>query len=135
MTWTLASLKTAARNAAIGTVLSLAVFSANPAAAAEPAQNFSLELGAPSGSAEFGVQKKSGADFIFACLTNKQIRKGLYAYGFEEVSFVRNLKKQRVQVEALYDDWYYSMRVDRCTGHVDRVKKLYPADEGFDLPF
>ena len=61
------------------------------------------------------------------------IRRGLRDYGFEDIAFIRELSRNRVVVEALYeDDWYYSMRVHRCRGYVDRVRPLYPADEGYD---
>ena len=42
--------------------------------------------------------------------------------------------KRNVRVQAGYDDWYYSMRIHRCSGVVDKIKKLYPVwdDEDWD---
>jgi hypothetical protein len=56
--------------------------------------------------------------------------------GFDDIDFVKELKHDRVRVEALYDDdgWYYSMRIDRCDGEVDQIKPLYEADT-FDIDF
>lgn len=69
------------------------------------------------------------------CLTNKQIRKGLSKAGFEDIEFVKELKKKRVRVEALYEDgWVYSMRVDRCDREVDQIEALYEEDD-FDIEF
>ncbi len=74
----------------------------------------------------------------FSCLSNSQIRRGLRRVGFEEIEFVRELRNDRVVVEALYerDGWVYSMRVDRCDGRVDRIRPLYYYDDfGFSLRF
>jgi hypothetical protein len=106
-------------------------------AEAKPLQAFQLDLGIQQqqqkqgGDAQF---KKSGPN-KWDCLTNKQIRKGLKSYGFYDIDFVANLNNNRVRVEAGYDDWYYSMRIDRCDGEVDKIKKLYPAFDEDDFPF
>lgn len=94
--------------------------------------NFGAGNGSKSEMQTFDSKKK-GTEFAPVCLTNRQIRRGLRDYGFEDIAVVRELSRNRVIVEALYeDDWYYSMRVHRCRGYVDRVRPLYPADEDFD---
>ncbi|HEY9012764.1 MAG TPA: hypothetical protein VIN06_17295 [Devosia sp.] len=104
-----------------------------PVAAQSLGSDFSFGSGSGDSSEmqTFGAPRK-GQEFAPACLTNRQIRRGLRDYGFEDVAFVRELSRNRVIVEALYeDDWYYSMRVHRCRGYVDRVRPLYPADEDY----
>jgi hypothetical protein len=127
------------RAAVLAVVLAGTAMSAVPVQAA-PLQGFSLDV-KPQGEGKEMLQykqfKKKGFgpnDFFNWCLTDKQIRKGLKAYGFFDVEIVDHLGKNRVRVHAGYDDWYYSMRIHRCSGVVDKIKKLYPAwdDEDYD---
>jgi hypothetical protein len=93
--------------------------------------NFGAQSGGDAEMQTFDARKK-GQEFAPVCLTNRQIRRGLRDFGFEEIAFVRELSRNRVVVEALYeDDWYYSMRVHRCRGYVDRVRPLYPFDDDY----
>jgi len=120
-----------ARFAAI-VLCALAIGSA-PAAAQSLDLEFSFGTGGGGNSETqtFGTEKK-GKDFAPACLTDRQIKRGLRDYGFEDIAITRQLSRNRVTVEALYeDDWYYSMRVHRCRGYVDRVRPLYPADDDY----
>ena len=140
----LATLRNTGRAAVLAVVLAgTALAAATPAAYAAPLQGFSLDV-KPQGDGlemkQFKQMKKKGFgpnDFFFWCLTDKQIRKGLKAYGFYDIDIVAHLSKNRVRVEAAYDEWYYSMRIHRCTGEVDKIKKLYPVwdDEDDDFPF
>ena len=125
------------RAAIVAVVLAGTAMSAVPVQAS-PLQGFSLDV-KPQGGGNDMLQykqfKKKGLgpnDFFNWCLTDKQIRNGLINYGFEEVHIVDHLGKNRVRVEAVYGDWYYSLRVHRCSGLVDRIKKLYPVDYGDD---
>ena len=140
-----ANLKTAGRVAVLAIALSGVALTAVPAQAA-PLDAFKLELAAPQ--VDIGAQTQMKT-FVYDedeeyddydwCLTNKQIRKGLKKADFDDIEFVQELKKHRVRVHALYedDDWYYSMRIDRCTGEVDKIKRLYPAydEDDFDIEF
>lgn len=93
--------------------------------------NFGAENGGKSEMQTFDSGKSK--EFAPVCLTNRQVRRGLRDYGFEDIDIVRELSRNRLIVEALYeDDWYYSMRVHRCRGYVDRVRPLYPADDDYD---
>jgi hypothetical protein len=140
----LSFLKSTVRVAIVGIALGGVALTALPAQAA-PQLGTSLQLAAPA-KPDAGQQtmqmKKFGADDDYDyddyhwCLTNKQIRKGLKKADFDEIDFVKELKHHRVRVEAYYeeDGWYYSMRIDRCTGEVDQIKPLYEADD-FDIDF
>lgn len=130
------TLRQTGRAAVLAVVLAGTALSAVPVQAAPNMGGFSLEV-KPQGGDQKQMQqyKKKGFgpnDFFNWCLTDKQIRRGLKAYGFFEVEITDRLSKDRVRVEAGYDDWYYSMRINRCTGVVDRIKKLYPVDDEDD---
>ena len=142
------TLKSFSRLAILSVTVATVAFSAIPAQAA-PSLGGSLSLGAPSapqvqmdagGGQQTMQMKKFGGDDEYDdydwCLTNKQIRKGLRRADFTDIDFVKELKKHRVRVEALYEDdgWVYSMRIDRCSGEVDQIKPLYEADD-FDIEF
>jgi hypothetical protein len=104
---------------------------------AAPLQGFSLDVKPQGGENQKQLQQYKKKDFgpndfFNWCLTDKQIRKGLINYGFEDVHIVDHLSKNRVRVEAAYDEWYYSFRVNRCSGVVDKIKKLYPIWEEED---
>lgn len=131
------TLRQTGRAAVLAVVLAGTALSAVPAQAAPNMGGFSLDVKPQGGGDQKQLQqyKKKGFgpnDFFNWCLTDKQIRRGLKAYGFFDVEIVDYLGKNRVRVEAGYDDWYYSMRINRCSGMVDRIKKLYPVDEEDD---
>jgi hypothetical protein len=130
------TLRQTGRAAVLAVVLAGTALSAVPVQAAPNMGGFSLEV-KPQGGDQKQMQqyKKKGFgpnDFFNWCLTDKQIRRGLKAYGFFDVEITDRLSRNRVRVEAGYDDWYYSMRINRCSGMVDRIKKLYPVDEEDD---
>ena len=127
------TLRQTGRAAVLAVVLAGTALSAVPVQAA-PLQGFSLEIKPQGGEnqKQFKQFKKKNFgpnDFFNWCLTDKQIRKGLQNYGFDDVHIVDHLSKNRVRVEAAYDEWYYSFRVNRCSGMVDKIKKLYPVWE------
>ena len=141
-------LKTLARVAIVSLALSGVALTTLPAQAAPSLGDaLKLDLGvappADGGGTTTMMMKKSGGDsydydddYWCADLTNKQIRKGLKKADFDDIDFVKELKHNRVRVEALYegDGWVYSMRIDRCDGEVDQIKPLYEAED-FDFDF
>ena len=129
-------LRQTSRAAVLAVVLAGTAMTAVPVQAA-PLQGFSLDIKPQGGEnqKQFKQFKKKDFgpnDFFNWCLTDKQIRKGLQNYGFDDVHIVDHLSKNRVRVEAAYDEWYYSFRVNRCSGVVDKIKKLYPVWEEED---
>jgi hypothetical protein len=130
----LSLLKHTGRAAVLALVLAGSALSAAAPVQAAPPQGFSLDVAPPSGGdaktlQQYKQKNFSPNDFFNWCLTDKQIRRGLRNYGFEDVQIVGYQSKNRVRVEAIWDDWVYSMRVHRCTGQVDRIKQLYPVWE------
>lgn len=127
-------------------------------AQAQPSFNFQIEIpGQGGGSAQFGFgtgPNQPGSGFggpgfggpgfgpghggwhdrrpghHMRCLTDREIRRGLQNYGFFNLAIVRELPRNRVTVEGAQGNWVYSMRVDRCTGEVDRVERLYRTGRG-----
>ena len=130
------TLRQTGRAAVLAVVLAGTALSAVPVQAAPNMGGFSLDVKPQGGDQkqlqQFKKKNFGPNDFFNWCLTDKQIRKGLINYGFEEVHIVDHLGKNRVRVEAAYDEWYYSFRVNRCSGLVDKIKKLYPVWEEDD---
>ena len=128
-----------ARAAVVAIVL--AVVAMSPAQAAPPnlSSSFSLEVKPQGGDQkqlqQFRNRQFAPSDFYDWCLTDRQIRRGLRSYGFTDIELVGNSSRNRVRVEATYGDWVYSMRVHRCSGMVDRIKKLYPVWEDDDYEY
>ena len=131
------TLRTTGRAAVVAFVLAGTALTAMPVEAKQ-LNNFSLQV-KPQGDMQGKSLKKFKNDdnaFFFWCLSDKQIRKALKNYGFYDIDIVAYLGKNKVRVEAGYDDWYYSFRLNRCSGEVDKIHKLYPAyDEEDDFPF
>ena len=140
-----ADFKAIVRAAAFTIAAGSIALSCMPAQAQELSlDQFSLQL--PGGAAPeentFGTSRsgQSGQDFGWRCLSNREVRWGLTDYGFRRVEIVRNLRRERVAVEGQWGNWLYSMRVDKCTGEVDRVEAVRPVrrrgdDFGFGMGF
>lgn len=139
------SFKTVTRAAVVALALGATTLSAAPAFAQDAPSGFSLQL--PGGNGETqrsqtfgnGPQGNHGGwddDYEFRCLTNREVRRGIAAYGFRRVQIVRELRRHRVEVRATYGNWLYSMRVDKCTGEVNRVQRIRRVfGGGFGLQF
>jgi hypothetical protein len=70
------------------------------------------------------------------CLTNREIRRGIEANGYEQVEVRRELQRNRVEVAGQSGNWLYSMRVDKCSGEVDRLQRIRRVQGGgFGLQF
>ena len=90
------------------------------------------EMGTSDSSRHNGYYDDDQDDFYY-CLDDRDIIRGLRAYGFERVKIVRYLRGERVEATAYWGRNQYSMRIDRCTGVVDRVRLLRRS--GFGLQF
>lgn len=144
MTTFLSHFKTLGAAALIAATLGTAGLAVTPALAqGEPPTGFSLNV--PGGNGNDTMRPQSGApesatgtynpdtdDFDY-CLEDREIVQGLRDYGFQRVRIVRYLRGERVEVTAYWGRNQYSMRVDRCTGQVDRVRLLRRS--GFGLQF
>ena len=127
--------KTATRAAVVALALGATTLTAMPAFAQDAPSGFSLQLPGAEGqdtqrSQTFGNGPQGGNhggwddDYGFRCLTNREVRRGIAAYGFSRVEIVRELGRDRVEVRAIYRNWLYSMRVDKCSGEVNRLQRI-----------
>jgi hypothetical protein len=125
----LRTFKISARAAVVALALGATAFTAMPAQAA-PSSSFTLQLGNGGqfgNGVQFGngnIQLQFGNDFINYCLTNSQIKAELHDHGFRKVQIVKKLSARKVVAVGRYYGTWYEMRIDRCTGKVDKVKKL-----------
>jgi hypothetical protein len=134
MTLTLSTLKKSGRAALVALAMGAVSMTAMPVqAASEPSFNFQLGIGNDGGVMGFELNNKKNFNKwkpIKKCLTDRQVERGLEWYGFDDADVVRKLTKNRVLVIAEWNNRFYSMRVNKCTGEVSDVKRLR---KGFDF--
>ena len=122
------SFKSFTRAAVVAVALGASTLTAAPAFAQEAPSGFSLQL--PDGEGQSTQRSQTFGqggwddEYGFRCLTNREVRRGIAAYGFSRVEITREMRRDRVEVRAVYGNWLYSMRVDKCTGEVDRVQRI-----------
>jgi hypothetical protein len=100
------------------------------AAPAQAAVGFQLNFGGPGPGPGPGVHLRFGMPNYFDfCLTNSQIRRELRQNGYRNVDIIReNNRTDKVwAVGKKRGDWFL-MRVDRCTGRVDRIREVDAPD-------
>jgi len=145
--------KNTSRAAVVALALGASALTALPAQAAGhgpgggngPAMTFQLDLGSDggrNGNQTFAPQGQGQGRVIVPdhrpgrfCLNDRQIRRGIASYGFDNVRIRRDVGRDRVEVNGVYGRWLYSMRVNRCTGYVDRVQPIRPAFGGGGFGF
>lgn len=143
--------KTLARAAIVALALGSGMLAVIPAQAQQaPAFTFNLDVPGGQGTMSFGGgnafggqdsapmprHQTDGANSGTRCLTNREIRRGVEAYGYDRVEVSRDLEGDHVEVAGQYGNWLYSMRVDKCTGAVDRVERVRRLQGGgFGLQF
>jgi hypothetical protein len=138
------ALKTSSRAAVIALALGASALTAMPAQAApgEPSFNFQLGIGGGGGNS-FDLQldsngkKKPGKFPINICLSDSQIERGLRDYGFRNVDVIRHLSKNRVQALGDWNRKTYIMTVNKCSGQVTDIKRVYRhgGGNGFGFSF
>lgn len=114
-----------------------ALMAAAPVQAAPP-PSFGLSF-------EFGQQSPRGNVFLHFgdrnyfkyCLTDRQIENGLRKKGYRNIEQVREERRNnKVWYVARKSGHWYQMRVDRCTGKVDRIREIHRRGNGsFTLNF
>jgi hypothetical protein len=132
------ALKTGLRAGIVALALGGTALVAAPVQAASPNFGFQLNFG-NGGFGGGGIVLHFGDDNYFDyCLTNSQIRSALRNKGYSYVKIVKesNNTNKVWAIGKKYGDWY-QLRVDRCTGKVDRVEQIYPdgPDNSFNLTF
>jgi hypothetical protein len=133
------TMKTGLRAGVVALALAGTALVAVPAQAAQPTFGFSLNFGNFGGGNGGIVLHFGDDDYWDFCRTNSQIRSALRNAGYSQVKIVKesNNTNKVWAIGKKHGDWY-QMRVDRCTGKVDRIKEIYPIDNGgnsFNLTF
>ncbi|RYE46725.1 MAG: hypothetical protein EOP21_06195 [Hyphomicrobiales bacterium] len=137
MTLTLSTLKKSGRAAVVALAMGAVSMTAMPVqAASEPSFNFQLGIGNDGGVMGFELNKKSKKGYypIKRCLTDRQVERGLEYYGFDDADVVRKLSKSRVLVVAEWNNRFYSLTVNKCTGEVYNVKRLRKGYDFYEGP-
>jgi hypothetical protein len=147
MTMIFVKFKTAVHATIMALVLAGAILPAVSTLAQEAAP-FSLNLGIAGGGgaasmgatnnllAPIAPRSETGTPQAARCLTNREIRRGIAANGYSRVEIKRDLAEGRVEVAGQNGNWLYSMRVDKCSGEVDRVERVRRVQGGgFGLQF
>lgn len=123
--------------ALIALTLGASSFAAAPALA-QPSFNFEFGVGSDGKpSVGFGVNSDSDRRGFRpqVCYSDRQIIRGIRDEGYRDVEIVRELPRNRVGVIARDGRTWYSMRVNRCTGEVDRIERLRNYRPGFRFQF
>ena len=96
------------------------------AAPAQAAIGFNLSFGNGPFMPGPGVVLRFGSPNYFNyCKTNNQIRAALRSNGYSNVDIVREMNSSnKVWAVGRKHGVWYELRVDRCTGKVDRVSKV-----------
>ena len=124
MAFTGTSIKSVTRAAAVALVLGASSLVAAPAFA----QGFSIEMHSYGGQ---GFDNNRGHDRNHGwddnsrrrCLSEREVIRGVSAYGYDRVHITRQ-RGDRVELQAVKGRWAYSMRVDLCSGEVDRLQRI-----------
>ena len=147
------TLKSTGRAALIAIALGGTALAAMPAQAAEPTGGFTLQFGnggynggyndgynGPHNGSGYGfgfgddrarIQLRFGDDgYRDRRLTNSQVVRGLEWRGFDNVKIVKKLSNKKVVAIGKWGRSWYEMRVDTCTGKVDKVKKVKQRSNG-----
>ena len=140
MTMMPAKFKPIIRAALIALALGSSAIATIPTQAQQgPAFSFNLNIPGGRGDLTFGGGNAFGnhsGPGGYRCLTNREIRRGIEANGYERVEIKRELQSNRVEVAGQNGNWLYSMRVDKCSGEVDRLERIRRVQGGgFGLQF
>ncbi|MBU1304930.1 MAG: hypothetical protein KKF33_05355 [Alphaproteobacteria bacterium] len=114
-------------------VVTLGLAAAAVSVAQASAQSFSFEM--QGGSGRHGGHNGDWNDnqgYGTRCLTNREVRSGVAANGFSQVNIVRELSRDRVDVQAVKRGGIYAMRVDKCTGRVSDPQWVGRAQGGYN---
>jgi hypothetical protein len=133
-------LKTGGRAAIIALTLGASTIAVVPAA---QAQSFNFQFGVDGSgkpSVGFGVDSdgygRPGRPIRpQVCYSDREIIRGIRNEGYRDVQIVRELPRNRLGIIARDGRTWYSMRVNQCTGEVDRIERLRRYRPGVQFEF
>ncbi len=144
MTHLMNLVKTGGRAAIIALTLGASTLAVVPAAQAQGQPSFNFQFGVgPDGkpSVGFGVDTNPGYDRPGrpirpqVCYSDREIIRGIRNEGYRDVQIVRELPRNRLGIIARDGRVWYSMRVNQCTGEVDRIERLRNYRPGLRFEF
>ena len=133
-------LKTGGRAAIVALTLGASTIAVIPAA---QAQSFNFQFGVDGSgkpSVGFGVDSdgygRPGRPIRpQVCYSDREIIRGIRNEGYRDVQIVRELPRNRLGIIARDGRTWYSMRVNQCTGEVDRIERLRRYRPGVQFEF
>ena len=132
------TLKTGLRAGVVALALAGSTLVATAPVQAQSNPSFGFSLNFSNGQPSGGIRLHFGdEDYFDVCRTNRQIVRALRNKGYRDVQIVREQNRNdKVWVVARkHGDWF-QMRVDRCTGKVDRIREINRRPNGsFTLNF
>jgi len=134
MAFTAAAFKTITRSALVAAVLGASSLVAAPAFAES---SFTLRIEGGQGLAQDQRYDRHNSwngnpGYRMRCLTNREVVRGVSAYGYGQVDIVGEYAGDRLELRAVKGNWLYGMRIDKCTGQVDRLQRIGRAYSGYD---
>lgn len=140
MTHLMNLVKTGGRAAIIALTLGASTLAVVPAA---QAQSFNFQFGVDGSgkpSVGFGVDSdrygRPGRPIRpQVCYSEREIIRGIRNEGYRDVQIVRELPRNRLGIIARDGRTWYSMRVNQCTGEVDRIQRLRNFRPGLRFEF
>lgn len=132
--------KTGGRAAIVALTLGASTLAVVPAA---QAQSFNFQFGVDGSgkpSVGFGVDsgdrdRRGRPIRPQVCYSEREIIRGIRSEGYRDVQIVRQLPRNRLGVIARDGRTWYSMRVNQCTGEVDRIERLRNFRPGLRFEF
>jgi len=139
MTHLMNLVKTGGRAAIIALTLGASSIAIVPTA---QAQSFNFQFGVgPDGKPSVGFGVDSDGDRRGrpirpqVCYSEREIIRGIRDEGYRDVQVVRQLPRNRLGLIARDGRTWYSMRVNQCTGEVDRIQRLRNYRPGLRFEF
>tara|TARA_R110002020_G_scaffold347168_1_gene560897 strand:+ start:414 stop:908 length:495 start_codon:yes stop_codon:yes gene_type:complete len=128
--------KTNTRAALVAIALGATGLVAAPAFAQSGSAGFSIEMHGNGGGSGFGNGRHGDRGYGWndggmRCLSDREVVRGVRAYGYDRVEITRQLRGDRVDLRAVKRNWVYAMRVDKCSGDVSRLDRLGRASGGY----
>jgi len=94
---------------------------------AAPAQADSFSFGFSFGNGSgFNSSHSARPYYRDRCMTNRSIARLLGDYGYRHAAYVDESYYGEPRFEAVQGGWVYTMRVDRCSGHISNIRQIRP---------
>ncbi|MCS6759203.1 MAG: hypothetical protein MO852_09535 [Candidatus Devosia euplotis] len=133
--------KAVTRAAVVAVALGATILVAAPAFAQSGSSSLSIEIQSNGGGRGFDNDRHMDRNNGWRdssrrrCLSNREVVRGASAYGYDRVEITRELQGERADLQAVKGNWIYTMRVDKCSGEIDRLQRVgraFGGHRGYD---